>query len=85
MNTSRELSSETRSRGHRVIYCDEGGPGGREAGAERQWAKREKQATKAIVNMARMYGGVQGIVERLSRGYRHLNFQEEKIIRVTCI
>ena len=29
---------------------------------ERQWAKREKQATKAIVNMARMYGGVQGIV-----------------------
>lgn len=30
--------------------------------AERQWAKREKQATKAIVNMARMYGGIQGIV-----------------------
>jgi hypothetical protein len=29
---------------------------------ERQWAKREKQATKAIVNMARMYGGIQGIV-----------------------
>ena len=29
---------------------------------ERMWAKREKQATKAIVNMARMYGGIQGIV-----------------------
>ncbi len=29
---------------------------------ERQWAKREKQSTKAIVNMARMYGGIQGIV-----------------------
>ena len=30
--------------------------------AERLWAKREKQSTKAIVNMARMYGGIQGIV-----------------------
>lgn len=29
---------------------------------ERQWAKREKQAARAIVNMARMYGGIQGIV-----------------------
>ena len=29
---------------------------------ERMWTKREKQATKAIVNMARMYGGIQGIV-----------------------
>ena len=29
---------------------------------ERQWAKREKQATKALLNMARMYGGIQGIV-----------------------
>ena len=36
--------------------------------AERQWAKREKQATKAIVNMARMYGGVQGIVGKALPG-----------------
>ncbi len=32
---------------------------------ERQWVKREKQATKAIVNMARMYGGIQGIVGKV--------------------
>jgi len=51
--------------------------------AERQWAKREKQATKAIVNMARMYGGVQGIVERLSRGYRRLNFPEGRKTRIS--
>lgn len=29
---------------------------------ERIWSKRERQAAKAIVNMARMYGGIQGIV-----------------------
>jgi hypothetical protein len=29
---------------------------------ERLWTKREKQATKAIVNLAHMYGGIQGIV-----------------------
>jgi len=29
---------------------------------ERLWSKREKQATKAIVNLAHMYGGIQGIV-----------------------